>query len=174
MSRDYVGEMRALIDQETGTGPYVSRQVAAQIMEKLAATDPDLLDGWLHAQAETILWQAINDRDRSLRAHARATSGRSVFAANAEAHEAGDTAALSRWLATPFAVADGYRKRLGDMDKHDLRFAAEAYEVRAEQNRLTASFLIALARKVRRGTVADHYTEDQLAAMWNSLSGGSA
>lgn len=171
VDRDYAVEMRAVMDAETGSGPYVSRIVAAQIVEKLRATNPDLLHGWLGAQAETFLWQAINDRDRSLRSHVRATVGRSVFAKDAAAHEDGDSGALSRWLSTPFSVADGYRKRLGDMEKADLQFAAEAYRARAEQNAMTAALLAALAKKVRKGTVAAYFTDDQLDTIWCSIAG---
>lgn len=41
--RDFAAEMRAVIDAETSHGPYVSRQAAADIVEKLKANDPDLL-----------------------------------------------------------------------------------------------------------------------------------
>jgi len=49
--RDYAAEMRAVIDSETSHGPYVSRQAAADIVEKLRANDPHLLDGWLSQPA---------------------------------------------------------------------------------------------------------------------------
>jgi hypothetical protein len=174
MNRDFAVELRAVIDAETAGGSYASRVVATHIVEKLRATDPDLLNGWLNAQAETFVWQAINDRDRSLRSHARGTNGRSAFARDAADHVAGDSTGLGRWLATPFAVAGGLRKRLAVMTRDDLLFASGAYEDRAAANRMTATFLAALARKVRQGTVADHFGEDQLAAMWQSLSGKAA
>lgn len=165
MTRDYAAEMRAIIDAETATGAYASRVVAAHVVEKLRATDPELLQGWLDAQAETFVWQAINDRDRSLRSHARATAGRAEFAADSARGDVG------RWLNTPFSVADGMRKRLGDMSRDDLLFASGEYRARAEQNRMTSTFLAVLAKKVRRGTVRDHFTEEQLDAMWTSISG---
>lgn len=66
MSRDYVTEMRAVIDAEA-TGTYVPGTVAAHIVAKLRETDKDLLTGWLDAQAETFIRQAINNRDNSQR-----------------------------------------------------------------------------------------------------------
>lgn len=71
--RDFAAEMRAVIDTATEGTPYVARVVAGEIVEKLRANDPDLLAGWLDAHAESLLWQAINDRDRSARAHAKAS-----------------------------------------------------------------------------------------------------
>lgn len=168
--RDYVGEMRKLIDAEA-TGTYVSGVVAHDIVEKLRANDPELLSGWLDFQAEQFVRMAINDRDRSHRTAARYSRPRSVFAADAEATEAGEPDRMVRWLAVPFTVDDGSRKPLGEMAKDDLLFVSDTYEARAKENRLTAAFLKAIARKVKGDKVSDHFTDDQLSTMWNSLSG---
>lgn len=173
VSRDYAAELRAIVDAETSRGPYVSRVVAADVVGKLLANDPDLLDGWLHANAENFVWQMINDRDRSLRSHARQTSGRREFAADAKDHAEGNSAPLVRWLTVPFAVADGSRKRLAEMTADDLLFAADGYEARARENKMTAAFLKAIARKVKKGKVSDHFADEQLVAMWESLGGNS-
>ena len=170
MSRDYVTEMRAVIDAEA-TGTYVPGIVAAHIVDKLRETDPDLLAGWLDAQAETFIRQAINNRDNSQRTAARYSRPRSVFAEDAAAAEAGEPERLAGWLSTRFTVEDGSRKPLADMAKDDLLFASDAYTARANENRLTAAFLKAISRKVKTGVVADHYTDDQLSAMWDSLTG---
>jgi hypothetical protein len=42
MNRDFAAAMRAVVDAETGSGPYVSRIVANTVVEKLRATDPGL------------------------------------------------------------------------------------------------------------------------------------
>lgn len=170
MSRDYAAEMRAVIDAEA-VGTYVPAVVAAHIAEKLRETDPDLLSGWLDAQAETFIRQAINNRDNSQRTAARHSRPRSVFAADAKAAEAGEPERLVGWLSTRFTVEDGARKPLAEMTKDDLLFASDAYTARAEENRMQAAFLKAVARKVKTGVVADHYTDEQLTAMWDSLSG---
>lgn len=171
MSRNYAAEMRALIDAETSGGPYVSATVAEHIVDKLRATDPDLLDGWLNAQAVQFLRHAINLRDCSVRSHARQTAGRSVFRDAAEAAEAGDPEALTSFLGTVYVVEDGSRVRLAEMRKPELLFVADDYERRETENALQKLFLRALARKVGRGRVADHFTEEQVAAMWQSASG---
>lgn len=170
MTREYAAEMRALIDAETSHGPYVSRQIAREIVEKLEANDPDLLTGWLMVHAERLIWGAINERDRSTRSQARATGSRSAFAAAASEHEAGDSKALGHWLGCRYAVEDGSRRVLAELTKADLLFVAESYEDRARQNSFEAAFFKALAKKVRTGTVADHFTEDKLAELRASLS----
>jgi hypothetical protein len=170
-TRDYATDMRAVIDAETGDGPYVSRTVAVQIVEKLTATDVDLLSGWLHFQAEQLLWQAINDRDRSTRAHARATASRSVFRDASAAHDAGDSTSLRGFLDVPYVVEDGSRVRLADLMAADLRFVAESYDTTARKNAMNATFMRALAKKVSKGKVSDHFTNEAIADLWRSISG---
>lgn len=166
--RNYAAEMRAVIDAETGDGPYVSRVAAEHVVEKLRATDPDLLGGWLDAQAEHFVWQLINDRDRSTRSYARSAAKPRAFGEDAES---GEPRRMVRWLNVPFSVEDGSRKRLAALTKTELLFVADAYDARAQENKLTAAFMRAIARKVGPATVADTYTDEQLAAMWSSLVG---
>lgn len=170
MTRNYAAEMRALIDAETAGGPYVSAQVAERIVEKLTATDTDLLSGWLHAQAVQILRVAINQRDCSQRTHARMTASRSVFRNAAQAAEAGDTEELGSFLATVYVIEDGSRVRLAEMRKPELLFVAEDYGRRAADSLLQEAFLRALAKKVGQRKVSDVYDEDKLSALWLSIS----
>jgi hypothetical protein len=185
-SRDYAAEMRAVIDAEA-TGAYAPPAIARRIVEKLRATDPELLAGWLDAQAENIVREAVNHRDRSHRTKARYSAPRSTFAMEARAVEqtnagfaadgwAADSprerraAQMGRWLSSRFTVADGSRKQLADMTGGELLFAGDAYSARARESLLTAAFLKAIARKVGERTVIEHYTEQQLADMWDSLT----
>lgn len=168
--RDFAAEMRAVIDSETSSSPYVSRLVANHIVEKLSATDPDLLNGWLIAHAEQLIWAAINQRDRSVRGHARRSAGAHDFS---EALGEDDIpAALGRFLGTVYPVDEtGTRKRLAELAKADLIFVAEGYERRAEWNAMNAAFMRALAKAVGRDTVADRFTDEKLAELWQSLGG---
>lgn len=169
--RDFAVEMRAIIDAETSASGYMSRLVANDIVAKLEANDPELLDGWLRAHAETLIWAAINTRDRSLRTHARQTANAGRFAAAAEAAEDGDMEPLQGFLSVPYVVQDGSRKRLADLTKDDLLFVAARYDVRAKENALNAAFARALAKKVGKGVVSDHFDDNTLATMWTSLGG---
>lgn len=168
--RNYAAEMRAVMDAETGEGPYHLAVVANQIVEKLRATDPDLLDGWLQAQAVTFVHEAIRSRDRSDRGHARATATRSVFRAAAESAEAGDEAPLAKFLSTVYVVEDGSRVRLAEMRKPELIFVADDYRQRASEHLLQEAFMRALAKKVGKDRVADHFDDAQLTAMWQSIT----
>lgn len=171
MTRDYAAEMSAVIEAEISDGPFVSATVAAHIVDKLRATDPDLLAGWLDFQAVGILRDAISTRERSARSYARAVRGRSVFAAAADRAESGDTSALGAFLDIRYVVdEDNTRVRLADMDRTGLLFAADNYRRQANENLMEEAFLRALAKKVGRRTVAAVYSEQQIAAMWQGIS----
>jgi hypothetical protein len=102
MARNYVAELRALIDAETNHGAYVPRQVAEKLVAYLRETDPELLSGWLDDQAEHFIWQMINDRDRSRRAQGKERANRVAFAVAAGQYAEGDAAALGAFLDMPF------------------------------------------------------------------------
>jgi len=171
--RDYIAEMRAVIEAETGEGPYVSAVVAGHIARKLAVTDPDLLDGWLHQMAPFLIRHMINLRDCSTRTKARTGARRQQFSEDATAFERGDRSAMSHWLDIRHVVDDeGTRKRLADMCAADLTRVADEYTARASENAMHAAFLKAVARKLgTKKTVADVFDEPSLDRLWRSLSG---
>lgn len=170
MTRNYAVEMRAAIDAETGGGPYVSAVIAEQLVDKLRATDPELLAGWLDAQAVQFVRIAINARDSSQRTHARQTAGRSVFRDAAQAAEAGDSQALGSFLTTVYVIEDGSRVRLAEMRKPELLYVADDYGHRAADALMQEAFLRALAKKVGSRKVSDVYDEAKLTAMWQSIT----
>jgi hypothetical protein len=168
--RDFATEMRALIDAETSAGPYVSRHIARDIVDKLETADPELLAGWLHEQAEQLVWGAINYRDRSRRAHARTTGPRSAFAEAAVRHDEGDPRAMTGWLGCRYVVApEGTRKVLADLNRDELIYVARGYEKDSRSLAMEAAFFRALARKVKDGPVSEYFTEDQLLRLRESL-----
>lgn len=170
--RDYGADMRAVIDAETSEGPYVAVVVAEHIVEKLTATDPELLIGWLRVHAVSLVREAITRIDRSTRASARLTAGARRFSAAVDAAEDGDTEQLVSFLDCAYVVdEDDSRKRLGEMTAADLRFVADSYDRRAAENAMNATFMRALAKKVGKGRVSDHFTDEQVAEMWLSISG---
>lgn len=170
-------QMRALIDQETADGPYVSALVAKRIVLKLRDTNPELLFNWLDGQAEEMVRTAINKRDASIRAHAKAKAASSAFGEAAKKYAEGDTEALGDWLKAPYvASAEGERKHLGKMNAKELAYAASTYDNRAKHNAMQAAFLTALANSLTgRQTVGSKFDEATLSRMWISIreSGGT-
>ncbi len=171
VERDYRAEMRAVIDAETAAGNYVSGLVAEQIVRKLAATDPELLDGWLHANAAFLVRHFINLRDCSTRTRARTQARRVEFAAAAGEFEAGDDTAMTSFLDVVHVVEDGSRKKLADLTASDLNHVATDYEERAAENAMHATFLRTLAKKVGKRTVGQVFDENKLTELWLSLPG---
>ena len=162
--------MRAVIDQHTSDGPYVPRRAAEEIVEKLRANDPDLLAAWLDTQAAHFVWDVINRRDHSRRAVTNHAAKSGVFREVAAAHAAGDSTQLVGFLAAPYTIADGSRRTLGTLTHDDLLFVAARYNDRARDNALRGAFMKALAKRVKNGTVADHFDEARLVEVWDSLA----
>lgn len=162
-------EIGQLIEKARGEGPYSSRELAHEILDRLRREDPRLLQQWLEVQAEDLLWYTINKMDRADRGYARRTSARSVFAqAAGAASEPERRQALTSWLTTRHVTAEGLRVELGAMRKADLTYVARTYQDRANSNLLQVEFMNALARRVGRGTVADHFDEETLTKLWLS------
>jgi hypothetical protein len=160
--------MRALIDAEFHDGD-IAPVVAARIVAKLSATDPELLAGWLQLQAVAMLTEAIGAIDRSARTHARAVASRGAFS---DAATAGD---VSGFLATRFVVDEqNTRMALAGMKAEHLRFVAARYSDTAKSARMEAAFFRALAKKVGAGSVGDHFTNAAVDELRRSIVGSAA
>lgn len=171
--RDYVGELRKLIDGATaGQVAYSAPRVAHDLVTILREKDPALLAGWLDQQAETFVARSIAERDRSIRAHARRRRPGVDFATAVARHNAGVPNAFSEWLDSPWTVG-GVRKPLRLMTAADLRAAAGSYLRQAEGNAKNARFLIAVERIVDAHqdaeTVEDCIGEDELVRLWGKV-----
>jgi hypothetical protein len=166
--RDYAAEMHAVVDAELAAPQIMVPLLAKDLTEKLRADQPDLLAGWLDAQAPQALADYIGRRLSSCRALARIHGRRTAFGAAAERFEAGDTSAVADWLATHYHGPRG-QQHLGAFDHADLEYGRDAYAERAASNGFEAAFLGALAKKVTTGVVADFFTNEQIAAMRSSL-----
>jgi hypothetical protein len=175
MDRDYITDMRAILDSEAAGGD-PRPLVAERIVEKLRATDPDLLTGWLDLNATQIVCGAIADIDRSVRSHARTANSRSAFAGAAERHLADpDGGHLGMWLGVTYTLADGHRPRLAEMSAADVLYVAEQYEVTSSKALMEAAFMRAVAKRVPKGkTVGDVFTDTKLASLRGTVVGQAA
>lgn len=161
--RDYCSEMRAVIDAATETmDEYVAGIVAHEIVEKLRESDPDLLHGWLDAQAARFVREAIGTRDRSLRSHLHRTARAREFDEATQQFHDGDLTALTSYMTMPVTVGHNVRKPLGRLNHDELLFAHDDYARRAHENKIYADVMARLAETVMIGVVEDHYTEQQL------------
>jgi hypothetical protein len=164
-SRDYGAEVRglvlALINAHSESITYSA--LADEVIELLQKTDPELLQGWVNVQLHELMRNFISGINRSRRSYQRVSTSRRRFGDAVEKYSDGDTGALSNWLEVRYQVDEqNSRLALGKMKQGDLDFAAGQYQKRAETNAFEAEFLRALARKVGRGTVEDHFSEGKL------------
>jgi hypothetical protein len=172
VERDYVAELRELIDNELESSEVDIAIVAREIVEKLAVNDPDLLEGWMHIVAESSLRDWIRSLLASKRSRATHQRPRTAFAQAAKRLEAGESVedTVKPWLQTKFVGASGNQKNLGDMDHDDLGAARETYDKHARSNALRAALFAALEKKVKTGTVSDHYDNEKITKLWISLT----
>jgi hypothetical protein len=170
--RDYAKEMRTLIDQAT-QGVYTSAVVAKELVEFLRTNDPELLEGWLDAQAVHFVRQAILKRDASARTYNRTQACRSVFREAAEEFEkSGDSTDLrSHFLTEPYVISDGSRMLLKDMTADHLSYVADEYAHSAKSSLLREAFLRAVAKRCGQRPVGEVLDEEAVAKIWCSIAG---
>jgi hypothetical protein len=164
--RDYLAEMDKVIDRMTTESSFVPGDAARKIVRMLLETDVELLEGWLGLGAETFLTDRITARERAVRAQCRRAARGHRFRAALDAHQAGDDTALRDFLSTRYSVADGTWRRLAELRRADLLFVSNGYARRADENALMREVMRQLAEKVGDGTVAQHYTNEELAVIF--------
>jgi len=173
--RNLAQDLRKMIEKEISeAGPvWTAAEIAARVVTKLRVYDPELLAKWLDVNAVPVMRETVNSISRAGRTITRQRNigPTARFEAAVKRHEQGDKTALSGWLATDYVInEENQRKRLSDMEKEDLLYAASTYTKRAEYSTMQATFLRILADKVGAGTVEQVFDDEQLSRLWRSLS----
>lgn len=178
--RDFIAEMRVLIETELEAPSAEVPLLANDIVEKLEANDIDLLNGWLRTKARPLLGEYIRHMLSQKRALVRAHEPREMFGAHLAEFVATSNrkdksgsppaTALVSWLTTKYHV--GRRNlNLGDFTKIELQKASAEYSARASRNAFEASFLTALAKKLTgEKKVSDVFSNDQIDRIYKSLN----
>jgi hypothetical protein len=169
--RDYVAEMAAAIEAAMPDGDYVAPIVAAELVERLRAEDPELLSGWLHLRAAVFLADSIARRSNSLRSAARVMAPRRAFAEASKVFETGAAPLALEPFKTEYVVDGGNtRRRVADMTGEDHQFVAAAYADSKRTAALLEQFHLAVARKVGKRRTADVISEEQYLRMYRSAA----
>lgn len=172
MNRDYLADMNAAIEAAIPEGDYTAPLVAADLVEKLRATDPDLLSGWLDLRAAAFLADAIARRSNSRRQAARVGAPRRAFAEAAQRFtEETDPAALAPFATEYVIDTANTRRRVEDMTGADHRFVAAGYAESKRTAALLEKFHLAVARKVGDRRTADVISESEYLSMLRSITG---
>lgn len=175
MSRDYITDMNAAIEDAIPDEDYTAPLIAADLVERLRSEDPDLLTGWLELRAAVFLADAVARRSNSRRQAARVAKPRRAFAQAARSFSADGDASVLRPFAAEYVVdEENTRRTVARMTAADCLFVAGRYDETARQAKLEASFHRAVAKKVGSGTVGETFTEEQYLTMYRSVTGRSA
>lgn len=165
--------IRQLIIAETSHGEFRAVEVAQRIVDKLRATDPDLLLAFLEDHAVRAITDAILllDRQRKSRLRAPRKTARSVFAAAVGEHENGRPDALVGWLETWVEAGPQNAKvHLRDARAEHLDFAIGRYRKRAQSNEFEAVFLEAIRKKIGSKTVGESLTDEEIVTLRENLT----
>lgn len=167
--RDYSGEIRAIVDTYIRQSGYTPRGVARDIVNQLRRQDNELLKGWLDLHAEDFMWQLINDIDRARRSRIVSAAKNKTFREASDRYLNGDPNAYESFLTMPLTVADGTRKPLGKLNRGDLEYVATFYDDRAKSHLIMRDLMVAISNRIGNDIVEDHYTHEQIEAIYHSI-----
>lgn len=168
--RDYQEEFQAFVQERRPSADYVLPVLAAELVDALRSSDPELLAGWLDLHAPRFVADYLGTANRSLRARQRGEFSRSAFRASGDALSAGDPEARSLFAVEFVVSADEMRRPLGSMTKADHLFVAERHAERSNAALFEAAFHRALAKKIPAGkTTSDVMTEEQYLRLRRTL-----
>lgn len=185
VDRDYAAEMLAIVKAET-VGAYRAPDVAAEIVAKLRATDPDLLIGFFGLERTMVsgLRDYINHLNRARREgnrrKAREAQREETQARFAEAVRTGDVSQLratpgTDFLGERFVVnEDGLQLPFGQTGKPERLFIIEDYAGRVKWNGLHLAYHGAVQRKCGNRITGQVFSEDKLASLYRSIVGEAA
>lgn len=166
--RDFLADMHAMCVSAVSETESPNPVVAAELVEKLRANDPELLTGWLNARAVAVLNDYLRHLDSVQRAKTRVRAPGRAFAEAARAFEAGE--APMRIFEARYVISDvGARRRVGDMTGADHKFVADRYGDSARRDAFLESVHRAVAAVVGDRRTEEVYSAEQYAAMFKGI-----
>lgn len=171
--RNSRAEIGRLIEERIEiSGDLVPALEAADMVETLGTSDPELLLLWLSENAVGIITQEIR-RVLHVR-RARGATGAARFADAARTYDqGGDPGGFVGTFAIRYRVDDkNTQRRVADMTPEDCEFVAGTYAMTAERAERYRLFHEALAREMRKRrarTISDMYSEEEYLKLLNSF-----
>jgi hypothetical protein len=173
VKRDYVAEIRRLVDEYRSRQEYNAASAAIEIYNQLLGTDRELLYGFLEGQAVLAIRGVMTAADAATRSYARSNGPQSVFSDAATKAEGGDPEPLRQGFLQAWYVVDSKysRKELRNMNSDDVLFVAERYRERARGGLREAAFMAALAKQIGQRMVGEVFNNVQLAELHTTVTG---
>lgn len=176
-TRDYVSEMNERIAELTSELQYAVPDLTIELYNELLESDPDLLNGFLHAIAQRVLGRAIGEHVRAQRSRARSAAQHSTpaerFSAAAQAWERGDSAALDLYVSMHVVNPEMDRKRACDMTGSEHRYVARQYARSAVKSGLLNMFHLLVADRVGEQLTSQAMNATEYQALYNSMTRGN-
>lgn len=169
----FISQMDVLIGNvvETAEEGFVASVSATRLAQQLRKTDPALLAGWLDAQAENLLRDAIVREANSKRARSRRRSAGLAFREQAEtANRTGKYDELTGMFSALHVIGPTHiRKRAAEMTGADHRFVSDRYRSNANEYLMLAAFHRAIAERVGDSKTCEVFSEDEYERMFRSI-----
>lgn len=175
--RDYSAELNQALERFTPAGDYIASSLAAQFVDYLQETDPDLIRGWLETCAVVLVTQYISDRRRFRASFAAKQAPRNAFAEAAGRFDTarreqrdgvpagtygGSTAPLSVFAERLVINEKNVSRPIGQMTREDHMYVAGQHHMRAKAALFEKAFHEAIAERIPKGGVtSDVLTEEQ-------------
>lgn len=154
-------------------GDFNLASVSAEAMLVLERDEPVLLQAFMREMAQSTVREIARQRLNEGRlAFYRNQRPLAFQRAAAEFERTGDSSAFGPIMDATYVIDDrSTRRRMRDMTRDDCRYVATRYQESAEQAALKARVWQAIASRVPEGqTVGETFTEEQLAALMNTIS----
>jgi hypothetical protein len=178
MDRNYQTEMLAAVNAAIPEDGFITALVARELVEKLRATDPELLEGWLQERAEVIVTDYIHHLVKNRRRPpSPEAKKRENFSQAVEAFmQSGDTQEFRERVSSPFTWHyvvrdDNFKKPVGKMNGADLRYVANSFQATKHQAAFRESFFRAVSKRVGDKCVEEVFTVEQYISMYRSVTG---
>ncbi len=159
-----------MFDAEAAKGDFVMSAIAARVRDQLRATNPQLLEDWLHENEVTLLAHAFGKHVQSQRAISRRRAPARQFAQAVAGGASG--VELTSMFDVSYCIDSNLTwRRMGDMTGVDHLYVAGQYHNSARTDLMLAAFHEAVAKKVRQRRTQDVFNETQLQRLYDSITG---
>lgn len=171
--RDYLAEMNDVIERAIPEGDYVAALVADELVEKLLASDRDLLTGWLVMRAKPIVTDVIRQRCNSDRSTYLRNQPRKAFGEAAKDFaDTGNVTVMKPWSKIRLVVNDeNLRRPIPAMNAQDCFYVADGYHKSKQAAAMEEVFWRSVRKKIGTGVIGDFFSEEQFKRMYVSVTG---
>lgn len=156
MERDFLSDMaKKITDAIPDEGEFKAMDVAEKVLLEVEQHDPELLTGWLKAQALSIISNQVTMRRGYLVRQATRQKPTKFQEAAKKFEETGEEEPLSVFTQTIAVSSDNLVRRVGRLTKADCTWISDQRTKAAKTLAFEGAFYAAVAKKIPDGKVLE-------------------